>query len=70
MKTERLAMAGGLCREAWAVICVQQRHHPHAKLQAAHRGQDNLSAVQLNLRNPDEIQNYHLQSDAIRCDVN
>lgn len=27
----------GLGREAWVVICVQQRHHPHVKFKPAHR---------------------------------
>lgn len=27
----------GLGREAWVVICVQQRHHPYVKFKPAHR---------------------------------
>lgn len=32
----------GLGREAWVVICVQQRHHPHLKFKPAHKARQSL----------------------------
>lgn len=56
----------GLRREAWVVICVQQRHHPHAKFKPAHRtGQSFCLHFNSTLTIPNESHNYNLHIEMV-----
>ena len=56
----------GLGREAWVVICVQQRHHPHVKFKPAHRaGQSFCLRFNSTFTIPNANHNCNLQSEIV-----